>query len=147
MMSMSSLPHVDVPVIRHHPRYSGGISLSRTTVSTVATRAAEVTAETVVLAYDDRSLGRATTITVTQNGCASTPVEAGYNLSMAPKISRLNAVEQARRLRALADRVEQTGEALSADVEAALAFASLSDEERALVDELAELDVAEPQKG
>lgn len=37
----------------------------------------------------------------------------------------------ARRLRALADRVEQTGEVLSADVEAALGFASLSDDERA----------------
>ncbi len=67
--------------------------------------------------------------------------------TMAPKTNRLHAVEQAQRLRALADRVEQTGEVLSADVEAALGFASLSDDERAVVDELAELDVTDARRG
>ena len=66
---------------------------------------------------------------------------------MAPKTNRLHAAEQARRLRSLADRVEQTGEVVSADVEAALAFASLSDDERTLVDELAGLDVTEAPEG
>ena len=63
--------------------------------------------------------------------------------------------EQARILRALADRIERKGESLPADVleaiervadEGAAVWNGLSDDERKVVDELAAADIAELHK-